>query len=194
MSGSRRDQLFKLVVWRSCGHACLSAQRTFPLHPKIAIIFAAIDQVSRSRRGHFSHFVRRHWHIDDSSGLGRCYLVLSFQQICFVVRLHFCSILLFCCLRHKRKWQSRGSLWFHEGHQDEEWTLELFSKRVLSLSWWFCYTFLGQCRSNRAGTSYKHTNKDQVTFVLWEVYPCVWVYLHICSLTSYMHEKYSGIK
>ena len=35
----------------------------------------------------------------------------------------------------------------------KEWTLELFSKRVLSLSWWFCYTFFGQCRSNRAGTS-----------------------------------------
>ena len=46
----------------------------------------------------------------------------------------------------------------HEGQQDDmitrkylssakEWTLELFSKRVLSLSWWFCYTFLGQCRS-----------------------------------------------
>ena len=34
-------------------------------------------------------------------------------------------------------------------------------------------------------------NKDQVTFVPWEVYPCVWVYLHICSLTSFMHEKVS---
>ena len=32
-----------------------------------------------SRGDHFSHFVRRHWHIDDSSGLGRCYLVLSLK-------------------------------------------------------------------------------------------------------------------
>ena len=33
--------------------------------------------MSGSRRDHFSHFVSRRWHIDDSSGLGRCYLVLS---------------------------------------------------------------------------------------------------------------------
>ena len=32
-----------------------------------------------SRGDHFSHFVRRHWHIDDSSGSGRCYLVLSLK-------------------------------------------------------------------------------------------------------------------
>ena len=32
-----------------------------------------------SRGDHFSHFVRRHWHIDDSSGLGRCYLVLPLK-------------------------------------------------------------------------------------------------------------------
>ena len=36
-----------------------------------------MDQVSGSRRDHFSHFVSRRWHINDSSGLGRCYLVLS---------------------------------------------------------------------------------------------------------------------
>ena len=30
-----------------------------------------------SRGDHFSHFVRSQWHIDDSSGVGRCYLVLS---------------------------------------------------------------------------------------------------------------------
>ena len=29
--------------------------------------------MSGSRRDHFNHFVRRRWHIDDSSGLGRCY-------------------------------------------------------------------------------------------------------------------------
>ena len=42
-------------------------------------IFVAIDQVSGSRRDHFSHFGRHCWHIEDSwsSGLGRCYLVLS---------------------------------------------------------------------------------------------------------------------
>ena len=31
------------------------------------------------RGDHFGHFVRRHWHIDDSSGLGQCYLVLSLK-------------------------------------------------------------------------------------------------------------------
>ena len=36
-----------------------------------------MDQVSGSRRDHFRHFVSRRWHIDDSSGLGRCYLELS---------------------------------------------------------------------------------------------------------------------
>ena len=35
----------------------------------IIIILAAIDQVRGSRRDHFSHFVRRRWHLDDSSGL-----------------------------------------------------------------------------------------------------------------------------
>ena len=30
-----------------------------------------------SRGDHFSHFVGSQWHIDDSSGVGRCYLVLS---------------------------------------------------------------------------------------------------------------------
>ena len=37
-------------------------------------ILAAIDQMSGRSR---IHFVRRRWHIDDSSGLGRCYLVPS---------------------------------------------------------------------------------------------------------------------
>ena len=43
-------------------------------------ILAAIDQVYESRGDHFSHFVRRRRHIDDSSGLGRRYLVLSHKQ------------------------------------------------------------------------------------------------------------------
>ena len=34
--------------------------------------------MSGSRRDHFSHFVSRRWHIDDSSGLGRCYLTSAF--------------------------------------------------------------------------------------------------------------------
>ena len=32
-----------------------------------------------NRGDHFSRFVRRHWHIDDSSGLGQCYLVLPLK-------------------------------------------------------------------------------------------------------------------
>ena len=39
-----------------------------------------IDQVSGSQRDHFSHFVRHRWHIDDLSGLGWSYLVLSAKQ------------------------------------------------------------------------------------------------------------------
>ena len=42
-------------------------------------ILAAIDQLSGSRGDHFSHFVKRRWHIDDSSGLGPCYLVLDWS-------------------------------------------------------------------------------------------------------------------
>ena len=38
--------------------------------------------MSGSRRDHFSHFVSRRWHIDDPSGLGRCYLVPSSKQAC----------------------------------------------------------------------------------------------------------------
>ena len=59
----------------------------------------------------------------------------------------------------------------------KEWTLELFSKQ----------SFITELKA-------RHTIEDQVTFVLWEVYPWVWVYLHICSLTSYMHKTYSEIK
>ena len=69
------------------------------------------------------------------------------------------------------------------------WTLELFSKRVLSLSWWFCYTF--RSMPFKSSWNFVETHKDQVTFVPWEVYPCIWVYLHICSLTSFKHEKLS---
>ena len=68
----------------------------------------------------------------------------------------------------------------------KEWTLELFSKRVLSLSWWV------RSMPFKSSWNFVEThNKDHVTFVPWEVYPCVWVYLHICSLTSFMHEKVS---
>ena len=41
-----------------------------------------------SRGDHFSHFVRRHWHIDDSSGLGRCYLVLSLKLAILLNWMH----------------------------------------------------------------------------------------------------------
>ena len=40
-----------------------------------------MDQVSGSRGDHFSHFVKRRWHIDDSSGLGRCYLALFLLRL-----------------------------------------------------------------------------------------------------------------
>ena len=44
-------------------------------------ILVAIDQVSGRRGDQVSHFVKRRWDIDDSSGLGRCYLVLSLLHL-----------------------------------------------------------------------------------------------------------------
>ena len=41
-----------------------------------------------NRGDHFSHFVRRHWHIDDSSGLGRCYLVLPLKLAIMLNWMH----------------------------------------------------------------------------------------------------------
>ena len=41
-----------------------------------------------SRGDHFSYFLRRHWHIDTSSGLGRCYLVLSLKLAIMLNWMH----------------------------------------------------------------------------------------------------------
>ena len=67
----------------------------------------------------------------------------------------------------------------------KEWTLDLFSERVSWLSWWFCYTYLGQYAIQIELKHRRKTKKDQVTSVPLEIYPWVWVYLYICRFTSY---------
>ena len=63
------------------------------------LVFFLLDLAQRSKvflpfwtwgcRGdHFGHFVRRHWHIDDSSGLGRCYLLLSLKLTIMLNWMH----------------------------------------------------------------------------------------------------------
>ena len=62
----------------------------------VFVSFFGLDRAQRSivflfcwsRGDHFSHFVRCHWHIDDSSGSGRCYVVLSLNLAIMLNWMH----------------------------------------------------------------------------------------------------------
>ena len=69
-----RFSLF-LVIWTKNDNIDRFITQT---NSNIASSLRSIKWAGGSPRDHFSHFVRRHWHSDDLSGLGWCYLALSF--------------------------------------------------------------------------------------------------------------------